>query len=334
MRSPYAVLGVRQSAGTDDIKSAYRQLALAWHPDRNVRNPEAGERFAEIAAAYRLLADPSMRARFDQGEIDARGKRRKSKVSPASSSSPFSAFRDAWREVKATATGEKSRDPETGRTFDEMLARIFGEEALAEAAAAQSEKREASPGAQEDPLSALDELFARWKTRHRTGSRAPDSRHVIEIPLEGMMNGHEGEWRFGEDCRQAYRIEPGTAEGEEIRIPSPEPCLYGDAVAVVRVKPDPRFRVAGFDLLTDHPVDLADAILGARFSIAAPDGPLDFAVPEWSGSDKTIRIEGRGLPSPSGKRGALIIHLRIVLPVKPDARLIDLMRTNRRSWYL
>ena len=337
MRSPYAVLGVRQSAGADDIKSAYRQLAMTWHPDRNGSDPGASERFAEIAAAYRLLADPHMRTRFDQGEIDARGRRKKPRVRPSASASPFTAFREAWREAKATATGEKNRDPDHGRSFDEMMARIFGEEAIAEAASeAQKQQADSSfrPHGTHDPLSALDELFQRWKTRHRSGGRAGDTRHVIEIPLEGLMTGHEAEWVFGEHHRQTYSIAPGTPDGTEIRIPSPDPYLYGDAVAVIRLKPDTRFRISGRDLLTDHPIDLADAILGGKFSLAAPDGPAEFTVPEWSGSDKTIRLDGRGLPDENGKRGALLIHLRIVLPSRPDQRLVDLMRSGKRSWYL
>ena len=67
MRDPYAVLGVAKSAGEKDIKSAFRKLAKKYHPDQNKGDPRAQEKFAEVNAAYEILADPERRGRFDRG---------------------------------------------------------------------------------------------------------------------------------------------------------------------------------------------------------------------------------------------------------------------------
>ncbi|MBC7907572.1 MAG: J domain-containing protein [Rhodospirillaceae bacterium] len=74
MRSPYDILGVKPSASEDELRKAYRKLAKKHHPDMNPDNKESESRFREISAAYDLLSDPTKRARFDRGEIDAEGR--------------------------------------------------------------------------------------------------------------------------------------------------------------------------------------------------------------------------------------------------------------------
>ena len=70
---PYSLLGVPKDASDADIKKAYRKLAKELHPDANLDNPKAGDRFAEVTHAYDLLSDKDKRGRFDRGEIDASG---------------------------------------------------------------------------------------------------------------------------------------------------------------------------------------------------------------------------------------------------------------------
>ncbi len=73
MRDPYTVLGVSRSVSEKDLKSAYRKLAKAHHPDQNQDDPKAHAKFAEISAAYDFLSDKEKKAAFDRGEIDADG---------------------------------------------------------------------------------------------------------------------------------------------------------------------------------------------------------------------------------------------------------------------
>ena len=76
MKDPYEILGVAPTASTDDIQKAYRKLAKKLHPDLNPGNPEAEEKFKEVAGAYDLVGDAEKRGRFDSGEIDAAGSER------------------------------------------------------------------------------------------------------------------------------------------------------------------------------------------------------------------------------------------------------------------
>ncbi|WP_394690294.1 DnaJ domain-containing protein [Hoeflea sp.] len=344
MRNPYTVLGVTQTASIDEIKSAFRQLAKFWHPDQKPDDPRAGVKFAEIAQAYKLLVDPDLRVKFDKGEVDARGRRRP-KPARGFKANPFSKSRKARSTKNETDRAEE--DPTTRRDeagFEDMVVHIFGEAAARNGRSddrdtnAKSERRRAdAPGLDEDPLAALDELFAKWKTRHHseTSNEAmPVTYHQIDIALESALDGYRGEIGFGDVHSVSFTSPPGTLDGTEIRVPSPDPDAFGDAVVTLRHAQHPKLRAVGADLHGEHAISLSEAVLGGSFVFTSLDGPVRVTIPEWSGSDTVLRVPGKGLPSSEGKRAPLHIHLRVMLPEKPDSRLVDLMRSNRRSWFM
>lgn len=348
MRSPYTVLGVTQTASEKEIKSAFRQLAKFWHPDQKPDDPRAGVRFAEIAQAYKLLMDPDLRVKFDQGEVDARGRRRP-KPARGFTVNPFSASRKTRSKTRAAKndgedTATQTQDAPDEASFEEMVAHIFGEAAAKHAhptdedpAGASGRKRADAPGLDEDPLAALDELFTKWKSRHHSQATQSEmllTHHQIEIPLETALTGYRGEIGFGDVHSVSFTSPPGTLDGTEIRVTSPDPDAFGDAVVTLRHAQHPRLRAAGTDLHGEHAISLTEAVLGGSFIFMSLDGPVRITIPEWSGSDTVLRIPGKGLPSPDGERAALHVHLRVLLPEKPDSRLIDLMRSNRRSWFM
>ncbi|MBC7285216.1 DnaJ C-terminal domain-containing protein [Hoeflea sp.] len=350
MRSPYTVLGVSKTARTEDIKSAYRQLAKTWHPDQNPGDPQAGGRFAEIAHAYKLLVDPELRVKFDAGLIDARG-RRQAKPARGFSVNPFKAFKEAMnKQTMGAATGGNAGG-ETGEELDEtsfkdMVSHIFGEAAARQAkqnAARNAAQGKASPGRRtetdapgmdEDPLDALDALFTKWQTRQRPNSALPVTRHHVEISLEAAFAGGNAEIAFAEGNAVAFAVPAGTVDGAEIQVPSPNPSALGDAIVTIRHQKHPRFHSSGADLHGEHGIDLAEAVLGGSIVFRSLDGPLKIEVPKWSGSDTVLRVQEKGLPTAKGGRGALLVHLRVMLPEKPDPRLIDLMRSDGKELYI
>jgi DnaJ-class molecular chaperone len=348
MRSPYTVLGVTQTASVEEIKSAFRQLAKFWHPDQKPDDPRAGVQFAEIAQAYKLLIDPDLRIKFDKGEVDARGRRRP-KPARGFTVNPFSSSRKARSaKSRAKSAGEdattQTQDAPDEASFEEMVVHIFGEAAANHAHpkdqntdGTSARQRTDAPGLDEDPLAALDELFAKWKTRHQSEasqSGRPLTYHQIDIALESALNGYRGEIGFGDAHSVSFTSPPGTLDGTEIRVPSPDPDAFGDAVVTLRHAQHPRLRAAGADLHGEHAISLSEAVLGGSFVFMSLDGPVRITIPEWSGSDTVLRIPGKGLPSNEGERAALHVHLRVMLPEKPDSRLIELMRSNRRSWFM
>ncbi len=348
MRNPYTVLGVTQTASVDEIKSAFRQLAKHWHPDQKPDDPRAGVRFAEIAQAYKLLMDSDLRIKFDKGEVDARGRRRP-KPARGFSINPFSASRKSRSKTRAPKndgedTETQTQDAADEASFEEMVVHIFGEAAAKQARQSDQDtgstnerKRADAPGLDEDPLDALDELFAKWKSRHHSHaaqSDTPLTNQQIEIPLETALTGYRGEIVFGDVHTVSFTSPPGTLDGTEVRVPSPDPDAFGDILVTLRHAQHPRMRAAGADLHGEHAISLTEAVLGGSFVFMSLDGPVRITIPEWSGSDTVLRIPGKGLPSADGERAALHVHLRVLLPEKPDSRLIDLMRSNRRSWFM
>ena len=366
MRSPYTVLGVSRTARTDDIKSAYRQLAKTWHPDQNPGDPQAGSRFAEIAHAYKLLIDPDLRTKFDAGLIDARGKR-PARPARGFSVNPFKAFKDAMARQTAGATptagASTTSGPASGAnsgpnpadepgeapdeaSFKDMVAHIFGEAAARQATpnaagTAGADKGSSgrrtetdAPGMDEDPLEALDALFAKWKTRHRPQAKLPVTRHHVEISLEAVFTGTSLDVALEDGKTFTFAVPAGTVDGAEIQLPSPDPASLGDAIVTIRHQKHPRFQTSGADIHGEHGIELAEAVLGGSVVFRGIDGPLKIEVPQWSGSDTVLRVQEKGLPTADGGRGALLVHLRVMLPEKPDPRLIDLMRSGGKELYV
>ncbi|MCY0094153.1 DnaJ C-terminal domain-containing protein [Hoeflea ulvae] len=340
MRSPYTVLGVDKTAGPEAIKSAYRQLAKTWHPDQNRDNPQAGPRFAEIAHAYKLLINPALRRKFDDGEIDARGRRRQ-KPLRGYAANPFKAFKQAMAAAAAGGADREDTGPLDPDVFEDMVSHIFGDaaarrarESSASTGATGPRTTTDAPGMDQDPLDALDDLFAKWKTRHGSTPELPPQNQHQFISIEEAFAGYTGEVSFENGETVAFAVPPGATDGTEIRVPSPDPWAQGDAIVTLHHKAHPRFRSAGADIHADHAVDLAEAVLGGSVVFQGLGGPLRITIPPWSGSGTVLRINEKGLPTGNGRRGALHVHLRVMLPKKPDQRLIDLMQSERKTWYV
>lgn len=336
MRSPYTVLGVPESAEPQTIKSAYRILAKTWHPDQNRDNPEAGPRFAEITQAYQLLIDPDKRARFDRGEIDGFGRRRTRPATPGGAKA-FSTFREAWRR-RPTAAGQRSAGYDDLAGFDAMVKHIFGDDADA------SDCGNAGAGgtASTDPLSALDHLFARWKSIHREPGEAArrkargkaEIRRMVGISFDTAMNGGKAAVQLDDGQAVSVPVPAGTLDGSELCQDIEHDGQTRQLRVTVRLEPKSGFRCDGHHLHMDAAVELQDAVLGGSVVVQSVDGPVKVKLSEWSSGHLPVRIAGRGLPSASGDRGDLFVHLHIRLPQARDEAIVDAMRSRRQAWYV
>ena len=90
----------------------------------------------------------------------------------------------------------------------------------------------------------------------------------------------------------------------------------------------------GVDIHTVLPVTLEDAVLGCDTTVETPTGTAAITIPPWSGSDRTIRVDGEGLHDHDGGRGALVVELRVMLWAQPDDKVTDLMRVMRGGLFL
>ena len=311
MRDPYQVLGVAKDAPAKEIKSAYRKLAKKHHPDQNPDDPKAKDRFAEANQAYEIVGDEKSRGAYDRGEIDAEGKPRFQGFEGAGGD-PFGGFRQSRQgpggshfEFRSSTAGS---DQFGGAhdIFSEIFGRGFGRG---------GQGGGSGGGAQQAPAGA-------------------DLNAILDIDIEDAVTAAKVTAIFPGGRKIAVKLPKGVEDGQTIRLKgqgeaSPFGGKPGDALVKIRLRGSARYRVEGRDLHSDLPVDLPDAVLGAKVAAETPSGKVAVTVPPWSSSDKVLRLKGRGLPDKAGGHGDLYVHLRVMLPEKADAELEALMKKAR-----
>ena len=308
MPNPYDILGVAKTATSKEIKSAFRKLAKAYHPDQNPDDPKAKDRFAAANQAYEILGDEKRRGAFDRGEIDAEGKPRFAGFEGAGAGGdPFGGFRRTAQGPGGTRFEFRSAAPGAGPGAagfgaGDIFSEIFGSAFAEDAAAAQAARR----GRTADMDVVLDISVEEAATAPRKMALFPDGRRVpVQLP------------RYVEDG-QVIRVE---GQGAMLANGS-----RGDAAVKLRIRKHPRYTIEGRDLHADLPAPLRDAVLGAKLPVDTIGGRVALKVPEWSSSDRVLRVKGRGLPTKAGGHGDLYVHVRIMLPEGGDPELEALMK--------
>ncbi|ARM87281.1 DnaJ family heat shock protein [Rhizobium sp. CIAT894] len=235
----------------------------------------------------------------------------------------------------------QTQNPQTQAAQSEAGKRLDGEAAEVEIKGdEEAGETAANPGANLSlPLSILTSLVRRFTGAKDTGmEKAPDEVTTATVTVDDVLKSSWITASLPEGREIGFALPAGTRDGDEIRLKGQGFKLpgmqRGDAVIAIRIAPDPRFTVDGFDLHAVLPLSIENAVLGTEARIEGPSGPLDIIIPAWSGSDKTIKIAGQGLPRDEGGRGDLVVELRIILWEKPDDKVTDLMRSMREGLFL
>ncbi|OLP58801.1 hypothetical protein BJF93_17765 [Xaviernesmea oryzae] len=383
MRDLYAILGVRRSAGADEIKTAFRSLAKTVHPDHNPDDPNATTRFAEISRAYEILRDPTLRARYDEARraadlrrmeemkrrmgqkdqtVDAEtaeeavtrifaseGRVRARPAGGPGAGASAQARPSAASPEADRAAGRTQAPPSAGPAAGPASAQPQGAASSASTKRPEPEARgEPAPSGSEadapsDALAGVSSLMRRLRDglqrpKPAGQPKAPDIFADVEVTLAEIFRREKVDIQLPEDRAMRVTLAPGTTDGSVIqlkeqgyRLPG---YLHGDVIVRVRVTPDPRFQVDGYDLRSDVTIPLIDAVLGCTLTVPTLSGETKLVVPAWSGPDKPFLLEGQGLDDGQGRRGDLIVTLRLALSDKPDEKLTDLMRSQRNGLVL
>jgi DnaJ-class molecular chaperone len=290
----YQRLGVGRTASQDEIKKAYRALAKELHPDLNPGKPDIEERFKGITAAYDILSDPERRGRYDRGEIDASGQER-----------PEQRFyRDYAEDPSATRfyTQEGFGDEEGLHAF---FSDLFG-------------GREGRAG-----------RAGREGMRMRV--RGADVSYTLPVSFLEAAKGAKKRVMVGDQQTIDLTIPAGVRDRQTLRVkgqgmPGFEGGPPGDAFVEVHIQPHAYFERKDNDIHVELPVSLAEAVLGGRIQVPTIDGPVSMTVPKGSNTGATLRLRGKGILDPkTGQRGDQYVHLKVVLPKKPDAELEKLV---------
>jgi curved DNA-binding protein len=298
----YAVLGVPKTATQAEIKKAYRRLARELHPDRNPGDAEAEKRFKEANEANAVLSDPEKRRQYD--ELGANWQAYQGAGFPGGATD-WAGFGGAPGGVRWETRRVNAEDL---GGFSDFFRAFFGGSGTASAAG--------SPGAgQFDQIFEFGDLGA----PQRVSRASPEAHATASVTLAEVARGAERMVSV-DGRRLQVAIPAGVSDGAKIRLRGALKGAggSGDVVITVRVEPDPRFERRGADLVTELPLTLAEALLGAEVPVAVPAGSVKLRVRPNTQNGQEIHVAGRGLPR-RGRHGAegrgdLIVRVRVVLP--------------------
>lgn len=300
MRDPYTVLGVSKSVSEKDLKSAYRKLAKAHHPDQNKDDPKAHAKFAEISSAYDFLSDANKRAAYDRGEIDADGNPR------------FAGFRGGGARSGAGAGAGFSAED----ILKEFMSGFGGQP--------RSSARGGSAGWDPFTGSMGGAGFSAGRTH---GLKGEDVNLTATISLEKAHAGGSVPLHMPTGKTLNVKLPEKVEEGQQIRLKgqgmvSPISGEPGDAIVTVKFERHKLFRRDGADLRVDLPITLYEAVLGGKVRVPTLEGTVELSLPPSVNTTKALRLKGKGLHG----AGDLYVTLRVVLPEQGDPDLESLMR--------
>lgn len=313
MRDPYSVLGIAKTAGSREIKTAYRKLAKRYHPDRNKGDPGAKDRFAEVNRAYEILGDKEKRAQYDRGEIDAEGKSKFAGFEGFGGGAPFGGFEFG---TTGRRTGSGSGPDDLG-SAEEILKEFFGSafgNTVRNAGFQGGARRETG--------------FGGSARTGGSGNRDLDTRLTAKITVEDMARG-KAMVTLPDGKKLSFSVPPGATDGQAIRLagqgrksPGMKP---GDAIITLKIAKHPRYSVDGSDLRTSEPLPLAMAVNGGKLGVETIDGNISLNIPPWTDGGRTFRLKGKGLPRKNGGHGDLLLTVYIELPKENRERLAELL---------
>ena len=273
----YKALGVERKASADDIRKAYRKLAMQYHPDKNPGDKKAEDKFKEINEAYQVLSDEQKRARYDQ------------------LGSAYSNFRTGggrpgdfqWDDWFQQQQGTQQRgygnaeDPFAGGGFSDFFRTIFGE-----AVRSSARNQAAEQGYQQEVEITFQEAYSGTMRQLQTNGR-----------------------------KLQVRIPAGVKTGSKVRVAGAGPDGL-DLYLLVNITDEGQFEREGQDLYTTSLVNVLTLIIGGEAEVETPTGKVTLTIPAGTQTDQVFRLAGRGMPhikNPATK-GDLFVRLKPQVP--------------------
>ena len=293
----YKILGVERSAKADEIRKAYRKLAMQHHPDRNPGNKQAEERFKEINEAYQVLSDDQKRGRYDQlGSAYSNWQQRGGQPSDFN-----------WGDWSSQASGGAGGT----RVNVENLNDLFGEGMFSDFF------RSIFGG-----TGGISSDMFRQAQGGTSGRARPAASYQqpVTISLAEAFNGATRQIQ-NETRRMEVKIPPGVRTGSKVRVANAGPQST-DLYLIVDVANDPRFERDGNDLHTNASVDAFTAMLGGEAEVETMLGKVKLTIPAGTQPEQVFRLAGRGMPQLKNPKvkGDLFVRLKVQIPRELSAK--------------
>jgi curved DNA-binding protein len=302
----YKVLGVSKKATQDEIKKAYRKLAIKYHPDKTHGDKAKEEKFKEISEANEVLGDPGKRKKYDQ--LGANWKQYE-QFGGAGGQGGFDWSQFSGGGQPGGGFGGFSFEGDAGG-FSDFFQHIFGG---GFGGSAGGHRR--SPGHKGQDL--ISEMSISFDEAYHGTTRI--------INLNGK--------------KFRIKIRPGVKDGQKIRLaekgnPGYNGGRAGDLIITIKVMPDSRFTRKGNDLYAELPIDIPTAVLGGKAPVNTPDGKtVMLKIPQGTSCGKKLRLKGKGMPAYEhpGRHGDLYVETSIVVPKvlsKDEKALFEKLRKS------
>ncbi len=359
MADYYERLGIGRDASTEEVKKAYRKLALKYHPDRNEGSKDAEARFKEVTEAYEVLRDPEKRSTYDRfGEQGLRG-------GPGGPGFGGFDFADAievfmrdfggfagFEEIFGGRRGSGGRrDAGKGQTLRVRLPLTLKDVVTGVKKTIRVSVLDvcencggsgAAPGS--DPVSCRncggsgEERQVQRSVFGQFVSVAPcrvchGEGRIIEIPCDTCR----GEGRLRVEKELDVEVPPGVSSENFLTLRAqgnagPRGAPKGDIIVLLEVQDDPRFRRDGENLLSELPITFSQAALGDQIEVPTVEGTVLLTVPPGVQSGEVLRMRGRGLPGLHGRgRGDQLVRIRVWTPQKLSKDQERLLKELRES---
>lgn len=287
----YQTLGVSRDASKEEIKKAYKKLALKYHPDKNKGDKTSEDKFKKISEAYAVLSDDEKKRQYDQFGAEGFSNRYSQEdifkgFDIGSIFEEFGFGNDIFSSIFGNA-GRRTGRQSSGFSFE------FGNNPFGAAGGG---------GMPREPQKA--EL-------------------LLELTLEEAVIGGKKTVSFNTESgvdKINLAIPPGIEAGKKLKVKGkgvvdPFSGQRGDLYCKIAIAPHPVFKREGDDLIMEKPVRLTELVLGGTVTITTLDKKqIELKIPPNSKNNATLRVKGKGVPKNSGSPGNLLVRLTAVLP--------------------